>query len=121
VTDVPGARPADWARPVVHWALSALDPDRMRAFYSAMFNWSFSDGPFMLVDSGIGGPVEGVAGHIQQGPADRKGFSLYIQVRDIAQSQRQAVELGGAAHGDPFTNNLASVDASPVRPKMVGG
>jgi uncharacterized protein len=92
----------DWARPVVHWALSAVDPDRMRAFYSEMFHWEIGDGPFMMIPSGIGSPMEGIGGHIQQGTAEHKGVSLYIQVRDIVESQRLAVELGGSALGEPF-------------------
>ena len=27
----------DWSRPVVHWELQASDPERIRAFYAAMF------------------------------------------------------------------------------------
>ena len=32
----------DWARPVVHWEIRARDPQAMRAFYSAMFNWQIA-------------------------------------------------------------------------------
>ncbi len=92
----------DWARPVVHWALTAVDPDRMRAFYSEMFHWDIGEGPFMMIPSGIGSPMEGVGGHIQQGTAGQQGISLYVQVRDIVDSQRRAVALGGSALGEPF-------------------
>lgn len=102
MTDETAPIPGDWSRPVVHWALSAVNPDRMRAFYSEMFNWSIGDGPFMMIDAGIGSPLEGVGGHIQQGSADRTGVSLYIQVHDVVDSQLRAVQLGGAALGEPF-------------------
>lgn len=91
---------ADWARPVVHWEIEALDPDRQRAFYAAMFNWSISDGPIMNIDSGLGGPEPGPNGHIRQ--SERSGVTLYVQVRNLAQSLDQAVELGGKRNSDPF-------------------
>jgi predicted enzyme related to lactoylglutathione lyase len=37
----------DWARPVVHFEIEALDPIRQRAFYAALFNWDISDGAIM--------------------------------------------------------------------------
>ena len=33
----------DWARPVVHWEIRAVDPERLRAFYGEMFNWKGRD------------------------------------------------------------------------------
>lgn len=91
---------ADWARPVVHWEIAALDPDRQRAFYEGLFNWSVSDGPLMLIPAGIGGPEPGPAGHIRQ--SDRSGIALYVQVRDIAASLARVQELGGAVDSQPF-------------------
>ena len=44
----------DWSRPMVHWELQAKDPDKMSAFYSAMFNWDISDGPLRQIGKGIG-------------------------------------------------------------------
>jgi len=92
---------SDWARPVVHWAIEGLDAERLKAFYSAMFNWDIGDGPIMAIPAGIGGPEPGPAGHIAQ-HTERPGIALYIQVRDIQASLAQAVELGGAKQSDPF-------------------
>ena len=78
----------DWARPVVHWAIEARDPEAIRAFYRDLFNWEIGDGPFMEIPAGIGGPEPGPAGHIQQG--DRSAVSLYVQVRDIKASFARA-------------------------------
>jgi uncharacterized protein len=89
----------DWARPVVHWAISARDPEAQKAFYAALFNWDIGDGPIMNIDAGIGGPEPGPGGHIQEG---EPGVSLYVQVRDIKQSIERAVELGGSKASDPF-------------------
>ncbi|HUR78513.1 MAG TPA: VOC family protein [Acidimicrobiales bacterium] len=90
---------SDWARPVVHWAISARDPDVQRAFYAALFNWNIGDGPIMTIDPGIGGPEPGPGGHLQEG---EPGVALYVQVRDINASLTKAVELGGEKKSDPF-------------------
>lgn len=91
---------SDWARPVVHWAIVARDPDAQRAFYAALFNWQIGEGPVMTVDPGIGGPEPGPGGHIQAG--ETPAVSLYVQVRDINASLAKAVELGGEKKSDPF-------------------
>ncbi len=90
----------DWARPVVHWAIEARDPDAQRAFYAALFNWDIGDGPIMNISAGIGGPEPGPAGHIQQ--SERPGVTLYVQVRDIRATLARAVELGGSHVMDPY-------------------
>ena len=84
----------DWARPVVHWEIEARDADLLRAFYSELFNWDIGDGPIMSIAPGIGGPEVGVGGHIRAGEASR--VNLYVQVRDVQQSQQRAVDLGAA-------------------------
>lgn len=83
----------DWARPVVHWEIEAKDPEVSRAFYSALFNWNITDGPIMDIPAGIGGPEPGPGGHIRS--SGRSGVTLYIQVRDLAETIAKAQELGG--------------------------
>ncbi len=90
----------DWARPVVHWELSARDPERQRSFYGHLFNWEVGDGPIMPIPAGVGGPEPGPAGHIRAGP--RSGVTLYVQVRDLRVSLTRVGELGGAVLTDPF-------------------
>ena len=90
----------DWARPVVHWEIEARDPDRQRAFYRELFNWSIGDGPIMNIGAGLGGPEPGPAGHIRQ--SDRAGVNLYVQVRDLRASMAKAAELGGTVVSEPF-------------------
>ena len=83
----------DWARPVVHWEIGAKDPERLRAFYAGLFNWAIEDGPIMNIPAGVGGPEPGPGGHIR---ADsRSGVTLFIQVRDLADSLELTVALGG--------------------------
>lgn len=90
----------DWARPVVHWAIDAVDPAAQRAFYMALFSWDIDDGVFMDIPAGFGGPEPGPGGHIQ--PGDRPAVSLYVQVRNLRESLDRAVELGGAIVAEPF-------------------
>ncbi len=67
---------SDWARPIVHWSIEAIDPERQRAFYADLFHWEIGEGPFMQVAAGLGGPVPGPAGHIQ-GRIPRTNVALY--------------------------------------------
>ncbi len=96
----PDGDDGDWARPVVHWEIEARDPERQRAFYGALFNWPIGDGPIMQIPAGLGGPEPGPAGHLRQG--ERSGVTLYVQVKDIRASLRQAANLGGAVVLEPF-------------------
>jgi uncharacterized protein len=84
----------DWARPLVHFEIEAKDAQRQRTFYGEMFNWNIGDGAIMSFDPGLGAPQAGAAGHIRQ--SDRSGITLYIQVRDLAESCAKAVSLGGS-------------------------
>ncbi len=84
---------SDWARPVVHVEITARNPELQRSFYSELFHWNIGDGPIMSFSAGIGAPIAGPAGHIRQ--ADRPGFTIYVQVRDLAETLAKAVELGG--------------------------
>jgi predicted enzyme related to lactoylglutathione lyase len=91
---------SDWARPVVHWSIVAVDPERQRSFYRSLFNWDIGDGPIMTIPAGIGGPSEGPAGHIQAGT--NPGVSLYVQVGDLRSTIDRAIELGGKETIAPF-------------------
>lgn len=91
---------ADWPRPLVHWELRAVDPERQRTFYAELFNWEIADGAVLETPIGIGSPVEGVGGHISKFATP--GVILYFQVRDLAESLQKAVALGGRAMSAPF-------------------
>jgi hypothetical protein len=102
----------DWARPVVHFEIEALDPERQKAFYRALFNWEISAGPIMSINPGIGGPEPGPGGHLR--PSHRSGVVLYVQVRDLRESLDRAAELGGKVTAEPFqlpnTPTLAGIE-----------
>jgi uncharacterized protein len=92
--------PRDWARPVVHWEIEAKDAERLRAFYSALFNWEIGDGFIMDIAPGIGGPEPGPGGHIRQ--SERSGVTLYVQVADLRGSLERSVGLGATIVAEPF-------------------
>ena len=90
----------DWARPVVHWEIEAVDADAQRAFYADLFNWEIGDGPIMQIPPGIGGPEPGPAGHLRQ--SDRSRVTLYVQVRDLDASVGKAAALGATVVVERF-------------------
>lgn len=109
----------DWARPVVHWEIEAVDPHRIRKFYQALFNWSIDDGPIMNIEAGVGGPEPGPAGHIRK--SDRSGVTLYVQVHDLSASLEKARDLGGAivmpafdVPGGPTIAAITDPEGNPV-------
>ena len=90
----------DWARPVVHWEIEAVDPERQRAFYADLFNWQIGDGFIMEIPPGIGGPEPGPGGHIRG--SERSGVTLYVQVGDLRASLDRSVSLGATIVAEPF-------------------
>ena len=90
----------DWSRPLVHWEIEARDPERIKAFYGALFNWKIGDGFIMEIPPGIGGPEPGPAGHIRG--SDRSGVTLYVQVADLRASLDRSVSLGATVVAEPF-------------------
>jgi uncharacterized protein len=90
----------DWARPVVHWEIVAVDAERQAAFYRDLFNWEIGDGPIMGIAPGLGGPEPGPAGHIRSG--ETAGVSLYVQVADLRSSLALTERLGGRIVIGPF-------------------
>ena len=55
----------EWVRPVVHFEIEAIDENVLIPFYKEMFNWDIGGGPIHRIPAGIGGPENGVAGHIR--------------------------------------------------------
>lgn len=109
----------DWARPLVHFEIEAIDPERQRAFYSALFSWDISDGPIMSFTAGLGAPEAGPGGHIRQ--SSRSGVTLYIQVRDLVESLAKATELGATVvlerldvPGGPTLAAITDPDGNPL-------
>jgi predicted enzyme related to lactoylglutathione lyase len=100
VADGPAAASRDWPRPVVHFEITSPDPDALAPFYAALFNWTIADGPIRFFAAGLGGPEPGPAGHLRR--SDRRGVTLYVQVRDLAASLALVPSLGGTVTMDAF-------------------
>ena len=90
----------DWARPVVYFSINAIDQQKQREFYSQLFNWNIADKGFMFIPAGPGSPENGISGHISA--AEKPGFTIYVQVRDVHEALVRAVELGGTKVSEPF-------------------
>lgn len=91
---------SDWARPVVHWEIEAIDPEKQKAFYAELFSWTIGDGPIMNIPAGLGGPEPGPGGHIRG--SSRSGVTLYVQVGDLGASLARALELGATVTLERF-------------------
>ena len=90
----------EWARPVVYFQIEALNIDVLEPFYRQMFNWDISEGFLRQIPTGIGGPENGIGGHMSEGT--RGGVTLFIQVKKVEASRAMAVSLGGKLTSEPF-------------------
>src|SRR5438034_4592014 len=111
----------DWARPVVRWEIRAAEPERLRAFYGQLFNWTIGDGPVMDIPAGVGGPEPGPGGHIRA--SRHGGVTLYVQVRDLAEPVARAAALAGTGVREridvPDGPTLAPINAPEGNPVML--
>lgn len=105
----------DWTRPLVYFSITAIDPETQRHFYSELFNWTIPQDGFMSIPAGIGGPANGISGHIAKGTSP--SFTLYFQVRDIHESIAKAIALGGKLVSDPFQIPNAAMIATISDPE----
>ena len=119
MTDAGPAPGGDWPRPVVHFEIGAAEPDRLAPFYAALFSWPIGEGTIRFFPAGLGGPEPGPAGHLRQ--SERRGVTLYVQVRDLADSLTRAVELGGTVTlerldvpGGPTLAAIEDPEGNPV-------
>ena len=81
--------------PVVHAEIRSSDPDGTRAFFSALFGWTYSDGAYpgyTFVDTGVAGALPTAISPLQ-GDADQVLF--FIGVDDVEAALTEAERLGG--------------------------
>jgi uncharacterized protein len=109
----------EWARPIVHVEIEAVDVERQRAFYSALFHWDIGAGSIASFRAGHGAPEAGPAGHIRQGQTAR--VTLYIQVANLAETIQRAIELGGTmtfekldVPGGPTLAGIIDPEGNPI-------
>jgi predicted enzyme related to lactoylglutathione lyase len=87
---------------IAHFAITASDVDRARAFYEAVFGWRFEAwGPpgFYLVCTGTD-DEPGIQGALQASseyalPAGAGGVEITVAVEDVAEIARRVESAGG--------------------------
>ncbi|MEV1319756.1 VOC family protein [Micromonospora arborensis] len=98
-------------KPVVHFEIIGSDPQRLRTYYSELFDWQFevgdaaaeavsAPGTYGFVhphDGGIPGGVGGGAGYPHR-------TLFYVGVPDVEAALRQAERLGGTRVSGPHPN-----------------
>jgi predicted enzyme related to lactoylglutathione lyase len=87
-------------QPVVHFEVIGKDPEKLREFYSQLFDWNFSDpiGPtnYTMVDRNTNDDEVGIAGGIGGVPEGYDGHvTFYVEVDDVGQALGKVEELGG--------------------------
>ncbi|WP_144712887.1 VOC family protein [Curtobacterium pusillum] len=109
---------------VVHVELIGPEPERLRAFYTALFGWDSPAGApvaaaisspdaYSFID-----PVDGagpVAGGIGGGPGFAAHAVFYVGVDDVDAALRRAEELGGTVVLPPQRNEGGGVVVAHFR------
>ena len=95
--------------PVVHFEVIGRDGDKLRSYYSSLFDWQFDTSNPMdygvvdrndnLTDEGVG-----IGGGVASGPEGYGGHvTFYVQVPDVEATLAKAEELGGTRTMGPET------------------
>ena len=84
--------------PFVHVELNTPDPEKVKAFYSKLFDWNFEEMPnpavpddaytLIRVGSGTGGGI------MKQVPGGPSGWLAYVLVDNVQDATRKAQSLG---------------------------
>ena len=81
--------------PVIHAEIRSADPDATRAFFSKLFDWSYSDGAYpgyTFVDTGVAGALPTAISPLQ---GDGDAVLFFVGVDDVPVALKRAEELGG--------------------------
>jgi predicted enzyme related to lactoylglutathione lyase len=96
----------DTARPVTWFEVHTAEPERAKAFYGAVFGWTFDDSlpGYSMVQLGEGAPIGGGIAHSDGAYPDHALFN--VQVPDVAAALDAVREHGGSvvaeAQSTPF-------------------
>ena len=83
------------AHPVIHTEIRSADPDATRAFFGALFGWTYADGAlpgYTFVDTGLEGAVPTAIGPLQGGV---DSVLFFVGVQDVEATLTRAEQLGG--------------------------
>ena len=82
--------------PVVHAEVRSTDPDATRAFFSALFGWSYADGAYpgyTFVETGVESALPTAISPLQ---GDSDTVLFFVGVPDVAATLAEAEKLGGS-------------------------
>ena len=87
-------------QPVVHFEVMGDDGDKLRAFYSDLFDWKIdADNPMgygMVAREGnLNGDGVGIGGGVGGSPESPSHVTFYVEVPDVEAALAQAAGLGG--------------------------
>jgi uncharacterized protein len=88
-------------QPVVHFEVIGKDGDKLRSFYSDLFDWKInSDNPmnYGIVDreSNVNADGIGIGGGIGGYPESPSHITFYVEVPDVEAALSKAESLGGS-------------------------
>ena len=107
--------------PVVHFEVIGKEPEQLRSFYGAMFDWEFDTnapvagavseaGNYGFVDKYTAGDGTGIRGGVGGGSEYTRHTIFYVAVPDVEAALQAAERLGGKRVLGPERNpgnNLA--------------
>jgi predicted enzyme related to lactoylglutathione lyase len=83
-------------QPVMAWQIVTRQPDKLHAFYAALFGWEINTDNAMgyrVVDTGS---ERGIDGGIWPAPPEAHDFiQIFVEVDDVAAAAKRVLELGG--------------------------
>jgi uncharacterized protein len=83
-------------QPVTAWQIVTRQPDKLQAFYTALFGWDINANNalgYRVVDTGS---ERGIDGGLWPAPPDGHDFiQIFVEVEDVADATKRVVELGG--------------------------
>lgn len=88
------------ANPFVHLELNTPDLAKAKAFYSALFGWTFNDMPMPMGVYSTFKPDKDPGGGAYSTADAPTGWLAYVGVDDIQASTKKAKSLGAQVHVD---------------------
>ena len=94
-------RKEEGGNPVIHWEIGSGAPAELHDFYTALFGWQIdTDTPMnypMVLTGGEGG-INGGIYHAED--PEHQFLTIYVQVKDVAETLRRAGDLGASYVGE---------------------
>jgi predicted enzyme related to lactoylglutathione lyase len=106
--------------PVVHFEVTGKDPEKLRGFYGALFEWEFDtsapvapaiseQGNYGFVDCNTTSEGTGIPGGVGGGTGYDGHVIFYVGVSDVETALQKAESLGGKRRLGPEVNDGAQL------------